>query len=111
MVRISSLYILLGSFLILLPGQLFSLGLGEIEVDSALNQPLNAQINLISASADELDEIRVELAPANVFNRVGVPRPYFLTQLKFTPVSLVGGGAAIRITSKDPVREPHPSRS
>jgi len=106
MVRISSLYILLGSFLILLPGQLFSLGLGEIEVDSALNQPLNAQINLISASADELDEIRVELAPANVFERVGVPRPYFLTQLKFTPVSLVGGGAAIRITSKDPVREP-----
>ncbi len=89
-----------------LPGQLLSLGLGEIEVDSALNQPLNAQINLISARADELEEMRVELAPANVFDRVGVPRPYFLTQLKFTPISLPGGGTAIRITSKDPVREP-----
>jgi len=81
------------------------LGLGEIEVDSALNQPLNAQINLISARADELDEIRVELAPVSVFDRVGIPRPYFLTQLKFTPVSLPGG-AVIRVTSKDPVREP-----
>ena len=106
MVRISSIYILLISFLLLLPGQLLSLGLGEIEVDSALNQPLNAQIDLISARADELEEMRVELAPANVFDRVGVPRPYFLTQLKFKPVSLPGGGTAIRVTSKDPVREP-----
>ncbi|NNC69011.1 MAG: hypothetical protein HKN83_13365 [Gammaproteobacteria bacterium] len=106
MVRISSIYILLISFLLLLPGQLLSLGLGEIEVDSALNQPLNAQINLISARADELEEMRVELAPANVFDRVGVPRPYFLTQLKFKPVSLPGGGTAIRVTSNDPVREP-----
>lgn len=104
--RISSIYILLISFLLLLPGQLLSLGLGEIEVDSALNQPLNAQINLISARADELEEMRVELAPANVFDRVGVPRPYFLTQLKFKPVSLPGGGTAIRVTSIDPVREP-----
>ncbi len=104
--RISSIYILLISFLLLLPGQLLSLGLGEIEVDSALNQPLNAQINLISARADELEEMRVELAPANVFDRVGVPRPYFLTQLKFKPVSLPGGGTAIRVTSNDPVREP-----
>ena len=106
MVRKSSIYILLISFLLIIPGQLLSLGLGEIEVDSALNQPLNAQINLISARADELEEMRVELAPANVFDRVGVPRPYFLTQLKFTPVSLPGGGTAIRVTSKDPVREP-----
>ncbi len=104
--RKSSVHILLISLLLFLPGQLLSLGLGEIEVDSALNQPLNAQIGLISARADELEEMRVELAPANVFDRVGVPRPYFLTQLKFTPVSLPGGGTAIRVTSKDPVREP-----
>ncbi len=106
MVRKSSIYILLISFLLLVPGQLLSLGLGEIEVDSALNQPLNAHITLISARADELEEMRVELAPANVFDRVGVPRPYFLTQLIFRPVSLPGGGTAIRVTSKDPVREP-----
>lgn len=106
MVRKSSTHIFLISLLLLLPGQLLSLGLGEIEVDSALNQPLDAQINLISARADELEEMRVELAPANVFDRVGVPRPYFLTQLKFKPISLPGGGTAIQVTSKDPVREP-----
>jgi pilus assembly protein FimV len=106
MVRKTSIYFSLITLIMLLPGQLWSLGLGEIEVDSALNQPLNAQINLISARVDELEEMRVELAPANVFDRVGVPRPYFLTQLKFKPVSLPGGGTAIRVTSKDPVREP-----
>ncbi len=106
MVRKSSIYILFIFLLVLIPGQLFSLGLGDIEVNSALNQPLNAQINLIAAREDEFEEMRVELAPANVFDRVGVPRPYFLTKLKFQPVMLPGGGTAIRVTSKDPVREP-----
>lgn len=105
MVRKSFCLIIVGLF-VLVPGQLWSLGLGDIEVSSALNQPLNAQINLISARPEELDEMRVELAPADVFDRVGVPRPYFLTQLKFKPVSVTGGGTAIRVTSKDPVKEP-----
>ena len=86
-----------------IPGPLLSLGLGDIEVDSALNQPLRADIYLISARPEELEEMRVELAPADVFDRVGVPRPYFLTQLKFEPVSTSDGRT---VTSKDPVREP-----
>ena len=105
MVRKSTRYLLLG-LLVLIPGQAFSLGLGDITVDSVLNQPLQAQINLISARVEELDEVRVELAPADVFDRVGIPRPFFLTQLKFTSIALPGGGAAIRVTSKDPVKEP-----
>lgn len=106
MVRKSSIYFFIITILLLIPGHLLSLGLGEIEVDSTLNQPLNAQINLIGTREDEFEEMRVELAPANVFDRVGVPRPYFLTQLKFQPVKLPNGGTAIRVTSKDPVREP-----
>ena len=106
MVRKSSIYFFIITILLLIPGHLLSLGLGEIEVDSALNQPLIAQINLIGTREDEFEEMRVELAPANVFDRVGVPRPYFLTQLKFQPVKLPNGGTAIQVTSKDPVREP-----
>lgn len=90
----------------LTPGPLFSLGLGDIAVDSALNQPLQAHIFLVSARPEELEELSVELAPADVFERVGVPRPYFLTKLNFEPISLRDGRAAIKVTSKDPVREP-----
>ncbi len=104
--RKSSIYFLIIPILFLIPGHLLSLGLGDIEVNSALNQPLNAQINLIAAREDEFEELRVELAPANVFDRVGVPRPYFLTQLKFQPIKLPNGGTAVQVTSKDPVREP-----
>ncbi len=89
-----------------IPGPLLSLGLGDIEVDSALNQPLQAKIFLIFVRPEELEEMRVELAPSDVFDRVGVPRPYFLTQLNFEPVSLPDGRTAIKVTSKDPVREP-----
>ena len=105
MVRNSFCYLLLG-FLLLIPGYCFSLGLGEIEVSSALNQPLQAQINLIAARTEKLEEMRVKLASADVFDRVGVTRTYFLTQLKFKPVSLPNGHIAIHITSKDPVHEP-----
>jgi len=90
----------------LIPGPLLSLGLGDIEVDSALNQPLKAKIYLISARPEELEEMRVELAPPNVFDRVGIPRPYFLTQLKFEPVLTSDGHTVIKVTSKGPVREP-----
>ena len=94
------------TLLLIFSAPVFSLGLGEIDVDSALNQPLVAKINLIATRADDLEELRVELAPADVFDRVGVPRPYFLTQMKFEPIISPGGGAVIRVTSKDPVREP-----
>ena len=39
-----------------------SLGLGRLTVDSALGQPLNARIELTSASRDELDPASVEFA-------------------------------------------------
>ena len=105
MVR-KAFYLFLFGLIFLIPGPLLSLGLGDIDVDSALNQPLQANIYLVSARPEELEEMRVELAPPDVFDRVGVPRPYFLTQLKFEPVSLSDGRAAIKVTSKDPVREP-----
>jgi len=94
------------TLLLIFSAPVFSLGLGEIEVDSALNQPLNAKINLISTRAEDLEGLRVELAPAEVFDRVGVPRPFFLTQMKFEPLLSPGGGGTIRVTSKEPVREP-----
>ena len=105
MVR-KALCLFLFGLVFFIPGPLLSLGLGDIEVDSALNQPLKANIYLISARPEELEEMRVELAPADVFDRVGVPRPYFLTQLKFEPVSTSDGRTVIKVTSKDPVREP-----
>lgn len=95
----------IAAMLISSPGAVFAFGLGEIEINSALNQPMDAEIELIGFKADQIDEVFVELADQQMFERVGVPRPYILTRLKFTPM-ISRGKPIIRITSTDAIREP-----
>ena len=63
---------------LLSPAAVFALGLGDIVVNSALNQPLKARVELLSASPDELDSLKVALADSNTFAKVGIDRPYIL---------------------------------
>ena len=67
-----------------LPINSFALGLGEIEVNSFLNQPLNAEIQVISARPGEIDDLLVSLASREAFTRAGLERPRHLSELKFT---------------------------
>ena len=88
-----------------LAGDGWALGLGEIRVNSALNEPLRAEIQLVSATPEELESLRVALASAATFDRYGLDRPVFLTRLDFS-VRPSGGGGIVRVTSSDPVTEP-----
>ncbi|WP_456371903.1 FimV/HubP family polar landmark protein [Thiolapillus sp.] len=89
-----------------LPMSVYALGLGEMTTHSALNQKFKADIELISVKKGQLDTLKATLAPADVFNRMGVERTLFLTRLKFRPMRLKNGKAVIRVTSSDPIREP-----
>ncbi|MFV9684715.1 FimV/HubP family polar landmark protein [Pseudomonas sp. NY15367] len=83
-----------------------ALGLGEITLHSALNQPFEAEIELLEVGDLGAQDLRVGLAPADVFNRSGVERFYFLNDLRFTPL-LRGSRSVIRVVSSRPVREPY----
>ncbi|QJD58121.1 hypothetical protein HG264_03930 [Pseudomonas sp. gcc21] len=83
-----------------------ALGLGEVELQSALNQPLNAVIQLQGSQGIAPDEIRVSLAGADAFANAGIERPFFLSDLRFTPV-VTGNELAVRIQSSKPVLEPY----
>ncbi|MGF6091394.1 type IV pilus assembly protein FimV [Pseudomonas sp. 18173] len=82
-----------------------ALGLGEITLHSALNQPLRADIALVDAVGLEEHELSVSLATADEFSRAGVDRAIFLDNLKFTPI-LRGNRSLIQVTSSKPVSEP-----
>ena len=84
----------------------YGLGLGEIDTHSALNQNFDAEIELLSVDADGIEQIRVQLAPAEAFTQAGIDRPYYLSQLRFTPEGKAGGRNVVRITTDFPVREP-----
>lgn len=91
--------------LALASGGVFGLGLGDIEMRSALNQPMDAEIRLTSVKPGELDGMIVQLAPQDAFARAGIERSQVLTDLSFS-VDTSNGAPIIRISSNRPVVEP-----
>lgn len=106
MPQMRTLLFTLASSSVLCPGAAMALGLGEITLYSALNQPLDARIELIDANQLEADEFKVRLASEQAFARAGVERFYVLNDLRFTPV-LQGGERYIRVQSNKLMREPY----
>ncbi|HUE91224.1 FimV/HubP family polar landmark protein [Pseudomonas sp.] len=106
MARVRQLLIGLASGSVLYSGMAPALGLGEITLHSALSQPLDAEIELLNIGDLSDSDLKVRLAPAEVFSRSGVDRLYFLNDLRFTPL-LRGGRSVIRVVSAQPVREPY----
>lgn len=107
MVRVRNLVLAIAAASALTSEAAFALGLGEVTLKSALNQPLVAEIELLDAKSLAPGEVVPVLASAEDFNRAGVDRQYFLTDLKFTPVLRPDGKSVIQVSSSKPVREPY----
>lgn len=84
----------------------YTLGVGDIKVESALNQPLDAEIKLFSVRPGEAENIRVTLGTLKDFINAGIERPLVLSNLKFNVVDNNDGSASIKVTSTKPIKEP-----
>jgi pilus assembly protein FimV len=84
-----------------------ALGLGEMQMESFLNQPLKASVDLLNMEGLHEDEVRVRLATTEDFDKLGLDRAYFLTSVTFEVVPDGRGGAQILLRSEDPVLEPY----
>ncbi len=82
-----------------------ALGLGDIELHSALNQPFQARIALV-ATPDELQGLKVGLASPDTFDRYGLDHPSFLSRLQFRVVTERSGMSSIDISSRESIAEP-----
>ncbi|MGC3982310.1 MAG: FimV/HubP family polar landmark protein [Steroidobacteraceae bacterium] len=91
---------------LLSPATLYALGLGEIRLNSALNQPFDADIEVVSASADELSSLKVALASEDMFRRYGLDRPNFLSNFSVRVDSANAGRPIIKLRSPNAVTEP-----
>jgi pilus assembly protein FimV len=88
-------------------GAVFALGLGDVRLESFLNEPLRASVDLLNLGGLHEDEIKIRLATTEDFAKLGVERNYFLTSIKFDVVADGHGGARILISSEEPVLEPY----
>jgi len=91
---------------IALPGFANSLGLGKLQLNSALNQPFDARIELLSANASELNSLIIGLADTEAFRRAKIDRPFVLSKLRFEVKEVENGTDYIQISSNDAIREP-----
>jgi pilus assembly protein FimV len=91
---------------LLIPSLSWGLGLGEIHLNSALNEPMNAEIDLIAAGPEELAALRASLAPKDAFTRYGIDRPPFLLTLTFKVGKSKDGRDVLLVRSTDSIPEP-----
>ena len=101
---VRTLRIAIASALLLAAGNAWALGLGQIEVKSRRNQPLLAEIPIISTTPGELEALQARLASPETFRRVGLSPPTGVAaNLQFSLGSDARGRPVIRVTTVAPV--------
>ena len=89
-----------------LPSSAFALGLGDIRLNSPLNAPLDAEIDLVNATPEELASLRVQLASRETFARYGLEWPGFLSSVTLTRSKNDAGRDVLRVRSSEAITEP-----
>ncbi|MEN5302479.1 FimV/HubP family polar landmark protein [Pseudomonas sp. TWI628] len=103
MLRIRKLVLAMAAASALTSGMANALGLGELTLKSAQNQPLDAEIELLDVRDLTAAEVAPSLAPPEEFSKAGVELPGYLEDLTFTPVINPNGKSVLRVTSSQPL--------
>ncbi len=83
----------------------YSAGLGRFTVNSALGQPLNAEIEIVSLQSGEEDSLTARLASPEAFRQAGIELSSALIGLQFS-IEKRGNRPVIRLITVQPVNEP-----
>ena len=89
-----------------MPGAANALGLGDIHVDSGLNEPLAAEIDIIGATATELTDLQAAVANRETFLHYGADRPGFLSSATFKVTQDSHGRPVLAVRSTESFTEP-----
>jgi pilus assembly protein FimV len=84
----------------------WSLGLGRLQVQSALGESLRAEIDVTSLTPEEASNLRVRVAPPESYRAAGVDYNPVLTSTQAEVVRRPDGRAYLKLTSDRGVQEP-----
>jgi pilus assembly protein FimV len=79
-------------------------GLGKLTLISALGQPLNAEVEIVSLQAGE-EDLSARLASPQAFAQAGIEPNAMLSDVRFT-IERRGGTPILRLRSSQPINEP-----
>ncbi|RYX97713.1 MAG: fimbrial protein FimV [Comamonadaceae bacterium] len=83
-----------------------ALGLGRLQVQSALGEPLRAEIDIAEISAEEATSLRAQVAGPDVFRTSGLEYNIVLSDLQITLMRRADGRPYLRLSGNRPVNEP-----
>jgi pilus assembly protein FimV len=91
---------------LLSPAASYALGLGDIHLKSSLNAPLDADIDVVGATPEDLAALKAQLAPREAFTKAGLDYPSYLGSLTLTAQKSPDGRNVLHVRSLDSVSEP-----
>ena len=94
------------ALLLVFPPAVFALGLGDIRLNSSLNSPLDAEIELIGATPEELANLKAQIASRETFARYGLDYPGYLATVALRSARTQDGRDVIKLKSTDTMTEP-----
>ena len=92
--------------LMALPSAAFALGLGDIRLLSPLNAPLDAEIELVDVTPEEMQTLKAQIASRETFTRYGLEWPVFLSSVQVKTTRSADGRQIIKLKSSDTITEP-----
>lgn len=101
----STVAMLLAASLLASPG-LLAQGLGELSLDSALNEPLRASIELLEVSGLEESQLLIGIASPEEYEQAGLERSSLVSQIEFDVELQPLGSGRVTLTTRDRVNEP-----
>ncbi len=84
----------------------YAAGLGKLTLNSALGQPLKAEIDLVSVNNNEIPSLAARLASPEAFKQAGINYASFFSTFKISIEPRANGDPYIKITSQQSVNEP-----
>ena len=83
-----------------------ALGLGDIHLHSSLNAPLDADIDLIGATPEDLSSLKADVASRETFQKNGLDWAAFLSSVTLMPMRTSDGRDIIKVRSGVAITEP-----
>ena len=90
----------------LTPLSAWSLTLGGMRVQSALGEPLRAQLSLGELTPEELSSVNAGFAPAAVYQAAGITANPILSNVQISIDRSVPSNVVVNLTSTSPMSEP-----
>jgi pilus assembly protein FimV len=94
------------ALLLTVPSAAFALGLGDIRLLSPLNSPLDAEIEVVDATPEDLQTLQAQVASRDTFARHGLEWPVFLSSVQVKTNRASDGHTFIKLKSTDAITEP-----